>query len=101
MDADKSNSILIDVQTKLLDVMEIIKDLPQGYQFKVREMLSCAETVVSMYNDVQHGIIPEILQDGLNINTKIPAQEPEEVVQSEPEPPIRKVLDLSGIKINI
>lgn len=101
MDADKSNSILIDVQTKLLDVMEIIKDLPQGYQFKVREMLSCAETVVSMYNDVQHGIIPEILQDGLNINTKIPAQEPEEVVQPEPEPTIRKVLDLSGIKINI
>lgn len=101
MDADKSNSILIDVQTKLLDVMEIIKDLPQGYQFKVREMLSCAETVVSMYNDVQHGIIPEILQDDLNINTKIPAQEPEEVVQPEPEPPIRKVLDLSGIKINI
>lgn len=71
MEPEKSRKILIDVQTKLLDIMEIINELPQGYQYKVREMLSCAETVVSMYDDIQHGIIPDILKDDVNINTEV------------------------------
>lgn len=46
---------------KLEEVLELVKPLPQGYQYKVRELCSCIETVVSMYDDVQKGIIPEVL----------------------------------------
>lgn len=59
----ESAQILKEVQDRLQGVMDCIKDLPQGYQYKVREMLSCAETVVSMYHDVQSGVIPEILKE--------------------------------------
>ncbi len=76
--------------------MEIINELPQGYQYKVREMLSCAETVVSMYDDIQHGIIPDILKDDVNINTEVKETKLESETVSN-----KKVLDLSGIKINI
>ncbi|AGC35079.1 hypothetical protein GNZ01_05655 [Escherichia coli] len=96
MEPEKSRKILIDVQTKLLDIMEIINELPQGYQYKVREMLSCAETVVSMYDDIQHGIIPDILKDDVNINTEVKETKLESETVSN-----KKVLDLSGIKINI
>ncbi|WPK19987.1 hypothetical protein [Salmonella phage SD-1_S14] len=78
------------------DIMEIINELPQGYQYKVREMLSCAETVVSMYDDIQHGIIPDILKDDVNINTEVKETKLESETVSN-----KKVLDLSGIKINI
>ena len=103
MDAEKSNEILIDVQGKLLEVMDIIKELPQGYQFKVREMLSCAETVVSMYNDIQNGIIPDILKDGVNINTRFDNTENQQSEVQE-EPPVeskKTVIDLRGINIDI
>lgn len=96
MEPEKSRKILIDVQTKLLDIMEIINELPQGYQYKVREMLSCAETVVSMYDDIQHGIIPDILKDDVNINTEVKETKLESETVSN-----KKILDLSGIKINI
>lgn len=59
----ESATILKEVQERLQGVLDCIKDLPQGYQYKVREMLSCAETVVSMYHDVQSGVIPEILKE--------------------------------------
>lgn len=62
MSPEESKEILKEVQDRLEGVMEVIKDLPAGYKYKVREMLSCAETVVSMYTDVKNGIIPEILQ---------------------------------------
>ncbi|EHU8780987.1 hypothetical protein N0S44_000217 [Escherichia coli] len=96
MEPEKSRKILIDVQTKLLDIMEIINELPQGYKYKVREMLSCAETVVSMYDDIQHGIIPDILKDDVNINTEVKETKLESETVSN-----KKILDLSGIKINI
>lgn len=63
MSPEQSSAILKDVQERLLGVMDSIKDLPQGYRWKVQEMLSCAETVVSMYNDIQGGTIPEVLQE--------------------------------------
>lgn len=62
MSPEESKAILKEVQDRLEGVMEVIKDLPAGYKYKVREMLSCAETVVSMYTDVKNGIIPEIFQ---------------------------------------
>lgn len=96
MEPEKSKQILIDVQAKLLDVMEIINELPSGYKSKVREMLSCAETVVSMYNDIQHGVIPDILKNDVNIDT----DEKETNIESETISN-KKVLDISGIKINI
>lgn len=78
----ESAQILKEVQDRLQGVMDCIKDLPQGYQYKVREMLSCAETVVSMYHDVQSGVIPEILkemrnnnQEKQNITTKLDSQD--------------------------
>lgn len=46
---------------KLEEVLDVVKELPQGYQYKVCELCSCIETVVSMYDDVQKGIIPEVL----------------------------------------
>ncbi|EMR6005997.1 hypothetical protein WJW27_002697 [Escherichia coli] len=95
MQPEKSKQILIDVQAKLLDVMKIIDELPQGYKFKVREMLSCAETVVSMYDDVQNGVIPDILNDDVN-NTEV-----EETISETENVSNKKVLDISGIKINI
>lgn len=95
MHPEKSKQILIDVQTKLLDVMKIIDELPQGYKYKVREMLSCAETVVSMYDDVQNGIIPDILNDDVN-DTEV-----KETITETENVSNKKVLDISGIKINI
>lgn len=95
MQPEKSKQILIDVQAKLLDVMKIIDELPQGYKFKVREMLSCAETVVSMYDDVQNGVIPDILNDDVN-NTEV-----EETITETENVSNKKVLDISGIEINI
>ncbi|WAE77318.1 hypothetical protein vBEcoMphAPEC6_02305 [Escherichia phage ph0011] len=95
MHPEKSKQILIDVQAKLLDVMKIIDELPQGYKYKVREMLSCAETVVSMYDDVQNGIIPDILNDDVN-NTEV-----KETITETENVSNKKVLDISGIKINI
>lgn len=62
MQPQEANAVLKNVQNKFLDVMEEIKDLPPGYKYKVQEMLSCAETVVSMYCDIQNGIIPDIFQ---------------------------------------
>jgi hypothetical protein len=55
-------SVHADVIKKLEEVLELVKDLPQGYQYKVRELCACVETVVSMYDDIQRGIIPEIFQ---------------------------------------
>lgn len=49
-----------DVITKLEEVLELVKTLPQGYQYKVRELCACIETVVGMYDDIKKGIIPEI-----------------------------------------
>ncbi|MFS8320007.1 hypothetical protein ACMG5I_03690 [Escherichia coli] len=95
MHPEKSKQILIDVQAKLLDVMKIIDELPQGYKYKVREMLSCAETVVSMYDDVQNGIIPDILNDDVN-DTEV-----KETITETENVSNKKVLDISGIKINI
>lgn len=95
MHPEKSKQILIDVQAKLLDVMKIIDELPQGYKYKVREMLSCAETVVSMYDDVQNGVIPDILNDDVN-NTEV-----KETITETENVSNKKVLDISGIEINI
>ena len=54
-------SVHKEVVNKLEELLEIVKVLPQGYQYKVRELSACIETVVSMYDDVQRGIIPEVL----------------------------------------
>lgn len=74
MTPEQSRAILTDVQERLLGIMDSIKELPQGYRYKVQELLSCAETVVSMYNDIQGGTIPEILQEMRNeaLNELIP-----------------------------
>lgn len=56
-------SVLNDVQTKLKELQEIVKELPQGYQYKVRELSACIETVVEMYDDIQRGVIPDILKE--------------------------------------
>jgi hypothetical protein len=56
---------------KLEEVLELVKPLPQGYQYKVRELCSCIETVVSMYDDVQKGIIPEVLIKMREENTEV------------------------------
>ena len=53
-------SVLQDVQDKLQEVLDTVSTLPQGYQYKVRELCSCIETVVSMHDDIKRGIIPEI-----------------------------------------
>lgn len=53
-------SVLQDVQDKLEDVLKVVSTLPQGYQYKVRELCSCIETVVSLHDDIKRGIIPEI-----------------------------------------
>lgn len=58
-----SNSVLNDVQTKLKEVQNAVKPLPQGYQYKVRELCACIEILVEMYNDIQNGIIPEVLKE--------------------------------------
>lgn len=54
-------SVHEEVLKKLEELLDVVKDLPQGYQYKVRELSACIETVVSMYDDVQRGIIPEVL----------------------------------------
>lgn len=56
-----SQSVHKELLQKLEEVLEVVKPLPQGYQYKVRELCACIETVVSMYDDVQKGIIPEVL----------------------------------------
>lgn len=56
-----SKSVHKEVVNKLEELLEIVKELPQGYQYKVRELSACIETIVSMYDDVQRGIIPEVL----------------------------------------
>lgn len=69
-------SVLQDVQDKLLEVLDTVSTLPQGYQYKVRELCSCIETVVSMHDDIKRGIIPEIF---LKQEVDGPGEEPEEV----------------------
>lgn len=69
-------SVLQDVQNKLEDVLKAVSTLPQGYQYKVRELCSCIETVVSMHDDIKRGIIPEIF---LQQEVDGPGPEPEEV----------------------
>lgn len=56
-----TQSVHKEVINKLEEVLEIVKPLPQGYQYKVRELCACIETIVSMYDDVQRGVIPEVL----------------------------------------
>lgn len=56
-----TKSVHKEVVNKLEELLEIVKELPQGYQYKVRELSACIETVVSMYDDVQKGNIPEVL----------------------------------------
>lgn len=60
-EVNMSKSVHKEVVNKLEEVLEIVKELPQGYQYKVRELCACVETVVSMYDDVQRGVIPEVL----------------------------------------
>lgn len=67
-------SVLQDVQDKLDDVLKAVSTLPQGYQYKVRELCSCIETVVSLHDDIKRGIIPEIF-----LQQEVDGPEPEEV----------------------
>lgn len=60
-EVNMTKSVHKEVVNKLEEVLQIVKELPQGYQYKVRELCACIETVVSMYDDVQRGIIPEVL----------------------------------------
>ncbi|WNV47531.1 hypothetical protein ENKO_428 [Klebsiella phage fENko-Kae01] len=90
---------------KLEEVLEVVKPLPQGYQYKVRELCACIETVVSMYDDVQKGIIPEVLikmREGTLSYGEVP-QEEHKVVDTAPEesPAIesKKKLQLGDIKL--
>lgn len=69
-------SVLQDVQDKLEEVLDIVSTLPQGYQYKVRELCSCIETVVSMHDDIKRGIIPEIF-----LKQEVDAPEPKEEVK--------------------
>lgn len=69
-----------DVIKKLEEVLEIVKPLPQGYQYKVRELCACIETVVGMHDDIQRGIIPEIFQS----KEEIP-EESQEIIDNVPE----------------
>lgn len=71
-------SVLQDVQDKLEDVLKVVSTLPQGYQYKVRELCSCIETVVSLHDDIKRGIIPEIF---LQQEVDGPVPEPEEEVK--------------------
>lgn len=71
-------SVLQDVQDKLEEVLDIVSTLPQGYQYKVRELCSCIETVVSMHDDIKRGIIPEIF---LKQEVDGPGPEPDEEVK--------------------
>lgn len=89
---------------KLEEVLEVVKPLPQGYQYKVRELCACIETVVSMYDDVQKGIIPEVLikmREG-TLEDEVP-QEEQKVVDTAPEesPAIesKKKLQIGDIKL--
>lgn len=69
-----TESVLKDVQGKLKELQEIVAVLPQGYQYKVRELSACIETVVEMYDDIQRGVIPEILKDIRNSNSTADVQ---------------------------
>lgn len=96
MSPDEASKVLVEVQNRLLHVMDAVKDLPQGYQYKVREMLSCAETVVSMYCDVQHGIIPEVLKKDVTEERAIPEEvQVTEVVKQ------KTILDISDINLDL
>lgn len=58
-----SEQTLKAVQDKLKEIENLVAGLPAGYRYKVRELGSCIETVVSMYDDVQRGVIPDILKE--------------------------------------
>lgn len=83
-----TQSVHKEVVNKLEEVLKIVEVLPQGYQYKVRELCACVETVVSMYDDVQRGIIPEVLikmRNGEPMD-EIPAEHhKEQVVENTPE----------------
>lgn len=80
------------VLKKLEELLDVVKDLPQGYQYKVRELSACIETVVSMYDDVQRGIIPEVLvkmREGTLTETE---EKPTEVIEEDTVNPSEPVL---------
>lgn len=84
-------SVHQEVVNKLEELLVLIKDLPQGYQYKVRELSSCIETVVSMYDDVQRGVIPEVLVKMRNGEPmdEIPAEsQTEQIEENTSEVPI-------------
>lgn len=64
-----TESVLKDVQLKLKELQDIVTVLPQGYQYKVRELSACIETVVEMYDDIQRGVIPDILKEMRNADS--------------------------------
>lgn len=76
-------SVYDEVLQKLEELLEVVKPLPQGYQYKVRELSACIETVVSMYDDIQKGIIPEIFQkiDSTEITEEVFEEIPEEHIK--------------------
>lgn len=78
-------TVLKEVQDKLEEVLKLVESLPQGYQYKVRELCSCVETVVSIYDDVQRGIIPEIF---LKKDTEVLTEE--QATHVDPEPVVQK-----------
>ena len=75
-------SVYDEVLQKLEELLEVVKPLPKGYQYKVRELSACIETVVSMYDDIQKGIIPEIFQK---------TDSTEEVFEEIPEEHIKEI----------
>ena len=80
------------VLKKLEELLDVVKNLPQGYQYKVRELSACIETVVSMYDDVQRGIIPEVLvkmREGTLTETE---EKPTEVIEEDTVNPSEPVL---------
>lgn len=85
-----SKSVHKEVVNKLEELLEIVKELPQGYQYKVRELSACIETIVSMYDDVQRGIIPEVLikmRNGEPLDEIPEEHHKEQVEESTPEVP--------------
>lgn len=78
----ESEKILNDVQLKIKELELIVKKLPAGYRYKVKELGSCIETVVSMYNDIQNGIIPDILKEMRDESNQAESlKEPSNIVQ--------------------
>lgn len=96
MSPEESKAILKEVQERLEGVMTVIEDLPAGYKYKVREMLSCAETVVSMYTDVKNGIIPEIFQQkDVEESSKEVEEDVPDVVQDDQKSHVLKIGDIN------